>query len=117
MIVEGSPEQLKSSSQDEHIVEVAFDRNGSGLETLLKVDPAAKEIVKQGDKYHIHTRNANATIRRIVEFATSAGFEIISLNTSQPSLEDVFVKYTGLGAVQLERMELLRAVKGGVQRG
>ena len=39
------------------------------------------------------------------------------MNTSQPSLEDVFVKYTGLDAVQLERMELLRAVKAGAQHG
>lgn len=117
VVVEGSPEKLKSSPQNEHIVEVAFDRNGSGLETFLKADEAVREITKQGDKYHIHTRNANVTIRQIVQFATSAGLEMISLNTTRPSLEDVFVKYTGLGAVQLERMELLRAVKGGVQRG
>jgi hypothetical protein len=38
------------------------------------------------------------------------------MTTSQPSLEDVFVKYTGLDAVQVERMELLRAVKVGARR-
>jgi hypothetical protein len=39
------------------------------------------------------------------------------MNTKQPSLEDVFVKCTGLDAVQVERMELLRAAKSGGQRG
>lgn len=117
MVVDGSPEQLKSSLQSEHIVEVALSGSDSDFETFLKAEPTVKEVTRQGNKYHIHTLNANSVIRRIVEFATSAKLEIISMSTSQPSLEDVFVKYTGLDAVQLERMELLRAVKGGAQRG
>jgi ABC-2 type transport system ATP-binding protein len=117
MVVDGSPEQLKSSLQSEHIVEVALSGSDSDFETFLKAEPIVKEVTRQGNKYHVHTLNANSVIRRIVEFATSAKLEIISMSTSQPSLEDVFVKYTGLDAVQLERMELLRAVKGGAQRG
>ena len=117
VVVEGSPEQLKSSLQGEHIVEVALNKSDSDFETYLKTEPAVKEVTKQGDKYHVHTVDANRVIRRIVEFATSSRLEIISMSTSQPNLEDVFVKYTGLDAVQLERMELLRAVKVGAQRG
>ncbi|MCJ7506276.1 ATP-binding cassette domain-containing protein [Candidatus Bathyarchaeota archaeon] len=117
MVVDGSPEQLKSSLQSERIVEVALSGSGSDFETFLKAEPTVKEVTRQGNKYHVHTLNANSVLRKIVEFATSAKLEIISMSTSQPSLEDVFVKYTGLDAVQLERMELLRAVKGGPQRG
>jgi ABC-2 type transport system ATP-binding protein len=113
--VEGAPEQLKSSLQGEHIVEVALSEGDSDLEAFLKNESVVKEVTKQGDKYHVHTADSSSLIKRIVEFAVSAGLEIISMNTSQPSLEDVFVKYTGLDAVQLERMELLRAVKVGAQ--
>ncbi len=57
IVVDGSPEKLKSSLQDEHIVEVAFDRNDLDIEMLLRTDPSVKEVTKQGDKYHIHTEN------------------------------------------------------------
>ena len=116
IVVDDSPEKLKSSLKDEHIVEVAFDRNDLDLE-ILRTDVSLREVTKQGDKYHIHTENLSIAIKRIVQFATSNGVEIVSMNTKQPSLEDVFAKYTGLDAVQLERMELLRAVKTGGQRG
>jgi ABC-2 type transport system ATP-binding protein len=116
VIVEGPPEQLKSSFQGEHIIEVALSGSSSDFEAFLKDDSAVKEVTKQGDKYHVNTVDVNSVIKKIVEFAASAGLEIISMNTSQPSLEDIFVKYTGLDAVQLERMELLRAVKVGGQR-
>jgi ABC-type multidrug transport system ATPase subunit len=114
--VEGPPEQLKSSFQGEHIIEVALSGSSSDFEAFLKDESAVKEVTKQGDKYHVNTVDVNSVIKKIVEFAASAGLEIISMNTSQPSLEDIFVKYTGLDAVQLERMELLRAVKVGGQR-
>jgi len=117
IVLEGPPEKLKSSLQQEQIVEVAFDRNSSDLKEFLTAHAVAKEVTKQGDKYHIHSDKASVVIEKIVQFAESRGLEIISLNTSQPSLEDVFVKYTGLDAVQLERMELLKAVKGSAKRG
>jgi len=117
IVVEDSPERLKSSLQGEHIVEFAFDRDRSDIETFLRSDPIVKEVTEQGDKYHIHTENPSEVIKKIVQFATLKKFEIVSMNTKQPSLEDVFVKYTGLDAIQLERMELLRAIKAGGQRG
>jgi len=117
IVVDDSPQKLKSSLQGEHIVEIAFDRNISNIDTLLRADPIVKEVTKQGDKYHIHTGNPSDLIKKIVQFAASNRFEIVSMNTEQPTLEDVFVKYTGLDAVQLERMELLRAVKMGGVRG
>jgi ABC-2 type transport system ATP-binding protein len=113
IVVEDSPERLKSSLESEHIVEIAFDKNNLDIETLLLADPVVKEVSKQGDKYQIHTGNSSEVIKKMVQFAVSNRLEIVSMNTKQPSLEDAFVEYTGLDAVQLERMELLR----GGQRG
>jgi ABC-2 type transport system ATP-binding protein len=114
--VEGSPESLKSSLQSEQVVEVAFDRDNSGLERLLGSRLDVREIMKHGDKNQIHTSDPNATITEVAKFAASNGLKIVSINTKQPSLEDVFVKHTGLDAVQLERMEFLRAAKSVGQR-
>jgi len=117
IIAEGSPEKLKSSLQGEYVIEVAFSRNDLDVQAHLQSDPIMKGVIKQGDKYHIRTGTPNTIIKKMVRFAASNRLEITSMNTKQPSLEDVFVRYTGLDAVQLERMELLRAVKVGGQRG
>jgi len=117
IVAEGAPEKLKADSQGEHVVEVAFAGNGSRLEPILKANPAVKEVTRQADKYHIHTTDPSVVIKEVVEFASVNSLNIVSMNTSRPSLEDVFIKYTGLDAVQLERMELLRIAKTGGQHG
>ena len=117
IVVEGSPEKLKSSLRDEAIVEVAFDRDTPNFESHLWADPSVKEVSRQGDKYQVRTIDCGIAIQEIVRFVTSNRLQILSINTKQPSLEDVFVKHTGLDAVQLERMELLRIAKAGGHRG
>jgi len=117
IVVDGSPGKLKSSLQGEHVVEVAFDRDGHTLERLLHFRPDVRDITRQGDKCQIHTSDPSVIIAEVAQFARSNGIKIVSLNTKEPSLEDVFVRHTGLDAVQLERMEFLRAVKGGGQHG
>jgi ABC-2 type transport system ATP-binding protein len=117
IVVEGSPEKLKSSLQAEHAVEVAVDKDASGLELFLESSAGVKEVIKRGDKYEIRTSDPSVTIDEVAQFARSKGLKIVSLNTKEPSLEDVFVRHTGLDAVQVERMESLRVVRNGGQRG
>jgi len=117
IVVEGSPEKLKSSLRDEAIVEVAFDRDTPNFESHLWADPSVKEVSRQGDKYQVRTIDCGIAIQEIVRFVTSNRLQILSINTKQPSLEDVFLKHTGLDAVQVERMELLRTSRAGGQRG
>jgi ABC-2 type transport system ATP-binding protein len=117
IVVEGSPEKLKSSLRDEAIVEVAFDRDTANFESHLRADPSVKEVSRQGDKYQVRTINCVIAIQEIVRFVTSNRLQILSINTKQPSLEDVFLKHTGLDAVQVERMELLKTSRAGGQRG
>jgi ABC-2 type transport system ATP-binding protein len=117
IVVEGSPEKLKSSLRDEAIVEVAFDRDAANFESHLRADPSVKEVSRQGDKYQVRTIDCGIAIQEIVRFVTSNRLQILSINTKQPSLEDVFLKHTGLDAVQVERMELLRTSRAGGQRG
>ena len=117
IVVEGAPEKLKSSLQGEHILEVALDRDASGLELFLGSRPDVRGVTKRGDRLEVRTSDISITIVEVAQFAKSNGLKIVSLNTKEPSLEDVFVRHTGLDAVQVERMETLRAVKGGGQHG
>ena len=117
IVAEGSPEKLKSSLEREPIIEIVFDRDAPDLERQLLGEPSVKEITKQAQRYQIRTTDSSTTITEVARFASSSGLEILSINTKQPSLEDVFLKHTGLDAVQVERMELLRTSRAGGQRG
>ena len=117
IVVEGSPEKLKSSLRDEAIVEVAFDRDTPNFESHLRADPSVKEVSRQGEKYQVRAIDCGIAIQEIVRFVMSNRLQILSINTKQPSLEDVFLKHTGLDAVQVEKMELLRTSRAGGQRG
>jgi ABC-2 type transport system ATP-binding protein len=115
--IEGFPEKLKASLQGERILEVAFSKDAPAIGALLETNGSVVDASREGDKYRIRTRNTSRVVTELVELASSNDLEIVSINTKQPSLEDVFVKYTGLDAVQLERMELLRMAKAGTGGG
>ena len=117
IVVEDSPGKLKSSFLGERVIEVGFDRDVPKLESLLRSRSDARGVIRRGDRYEIHTSDPSITIEEVAQFARTNGIKIVSLNTKEPSLEDVFVKHTGLDAVQVERMEFLRAVKGRGQHG
>ena len=117
IVAEGSPEKLKSSLEREPIIEIVFDRDAPDLERQLLGEPSVKEIRKEAHRYQIRTTDSSTAITDVARFASSSGLQILSINTKQPSLEDVFLKHTGLDAVQVERMELLRTSRAGGQRG
>jgi ABC-2 type transport system ATP-binding protein len=116
IIVNDSPETLKRALSEEGVLEVAFSKYILGMEALLRSDANVKGISRQGAKYLIHTADVTAVVKKVVEIAALNETDIVSINTKHPSLEDVFVRYTGLDAVQVERMELLRAAKIGAGR-
>ena len=117
IVAEDSPEKLKASLPGERILEVAFSKDAPGIEALLQANGSVVDVSREGNKYRIGTTNTSIVVMELVQLASLNDLEIVSINTKQPSLEDVFVKYTGLDAVQLERMELLRAAKAGTGRG
>jgi ABC-2 type transport system ATP-binding protein len=117
IIAEDSPEKLKASLQGERILEVVFSKDAPGIEALLQANGSVMDVSREGGKYVIRSTNTSIVVMELVQLASLNDLEIVSINTKQPSLEDVFVKYTGLDAVQLERMELLRVAKAGAGLG
>jgi ABC-2 type transport system ATP-binding protein len=117
IVAEDSPEKLKTSLQGEHILEVAFNKDTPSIEAPLRANGSVVGVSREGNRYHIRTSNTSILVMGLAQLASLNDLDIVSINTKQPSLEDVFVKYTGLDAVQLERMELLRAGKTGAGHG
>ena len=51
-----------------------------------------------GDKFRLHFKSTSEAIPLIADFARENDLKIVSMNTLNPSLEDVFVELTGLSA-------------------
>ena len=91
-----SPEKLKGTIQSVQSVEVSFNRPAPDALDVLTGIPGVNEGKKEGDKIRFYTGNPAGVIPLIVSFAEREHLDIVSLNTVGPSLEDVFIRLTGL---------------------
>lgn len=87
------PGNLKNTIKKLKSIEVSFDKtvNIQKLSTI----PNINEVRKEGDKFIIDTDNINDLIHSVTNFAQQENLKIITLNTRDPSLEEVFLKITG----------------------
>jgi ABC-2 type transport system ATP-binding protein len=91
-----SPERLKSTIQSVQSVEVAFSTASAGHEEDLRHLPGVSEVRKEGDKFRLYTRDPSVIIAAVMEYARVHDTRVLSINTVGPSLEDVFIRLTGL---------------------
>ncbi|HZK30992.1 MAG TPA: ATP-binding cassette domain-containing protein [Methanoregula sp.] len=91
-----SPERLKATIQSAQSVEVAFDRSAAGFGSDLRQLNEVSEVRKEGDKFRLFTQNPSEVIAAVMEYAAVNNTRVLSINTLGPSLEDVFIKLTGL---------------------
>ena len=88
-----SPENLKACVTGEHVVEVSFSTTVPEEELAALRDVV--EVHRLGDKYRL-TYTGGDPVGGLVDYARSNEVNIVSLNTLKPSLEDAFLKLTGL---------------------
>jgi ABC-2 type transport system ATP-binding protein len=91
-----SPERLKKTIQSAQSVEVAFDTAVPHSLANLKRIPKVSEVRKEGDKFRLFTEEPSLVIPAIMEYAQANNSRVLSMSTFGPSLEDVFIKLTGL---------------------
>jgi len=85
-----SPERLRMKSSELQSVEVAFSGQAR-LEELERLEGVVN-LKRMGDKVRIYTRDLDAVVRGVVDYARKRDLKIISLRTLAPSLEEVFIK-------------------------
>jgi ABC-2 type transport system ATP-binding protein len=95
-----SPRVLKAAAEEESVVEFSFEGEISGLsEDLSNRFPRVKIVAVDHDRVRIYGGTPTDVYANVFQFAKDKGVEIHSANSIQPSLEDAFIKITGLSPI------------------
>lgn len=95
IVATDATEKLKAGLEQMHAVEVSFDRpvDASALGAIEGV----AGVARNGDRIRISAIDTDSVIGSLHRFSAGVGARIVTLNTREPSLEDVFLKLTGEG--------------------
>lgn len=105
-----TPERLKRTVENLQSVEVAFETVSPNMLKELKEFPNVSNAVKEGDKFRLITNDPTSVLTSTWNYAQKNNLRLITVNTLGPSLEDVFVKLTGIRpATEEERNDRIKA--------
>jgi len=93
VIKEGTPSQLKQASGDKTRIEVRLARPES--DATMKNLEGVSECRTLNDIYVLHCARPPQAIVALVKYLETQNNELIGLEISTPSLEDVFIELTG----------------------
>jgi ABC-2 type transport system ATP-binding protein len=93
IIVVGTPEELKDSLGGDIItVGIKKDEDITGLVEKIK---HVKEVKKENSMYRIKSENGEVTAPLIIEALRKAGHVVTRLSLTKPTLNEVYLQYTG----------------------
>jgi ABC-2 type transport system ATP-binding protein len=93
VIAQGTPLDLKQSSADTSRIEVRLAKPAA-LDSLKQLEGVA-EAREVGNGYVLHCQRTAPAIVSLVKSLETQGNELVALEISAPSLEDVFIELTG----------------------
>jgi ABC-2 type transport system ATP-binding protein len=91
IVATGSPEKLKKTFDTSRYVEVSFDQP---VEHRLFFAPGITRAEPWGDKWRIYTDSPDLAVKHLAFVAEREHLTIVSIATSNPTLEEAFVKLT-----------------------
>jgi ABC-2 type transport system ATP-binding protein len=116
MIVKGkirtidTPENIKSHVKETEILEIGLDRITEDLKNKLLLMEGIEKILIAENRIRFHTEKLDQMIPPMIRVLEEQGVRIETINTLSPSLEDAFVKLTGLDS---ELMKIDKPMKMG----
>jgi ABC-2 type transport system ATP-binding protein len=91
-----SPERLKQTIQSVQSVEVSFENNSTEIFADLENLPLVSEARREGDKIRLYTQDPGSLLKEVMASADAHQDRVVSATTLGPTLEDVFIRLTGL---------------------
>ena len=91
-----SPENMKNAMGNE-VISVVIEENNSrdSFLTELKKIESVNKINEDGSKLTLFVSNGTEVIPKIFSISSDIGIKITSISLTQPTLDDVFISYTG----------------------
>jgi ABC-2 type transport system ATP-binding protein len=93
IIVVGTPDELKDSLGGD-IINVAIKKDVDITELVKKI-AHVKEVKKENGSYVIKSENGEVTAPLIIEALRKAGHAVTRLSLTKPTLNEVYLQYTG----------------------
>ena len=95
-----TPQALEESVQETPILEVSIEASKPIHDNIFD-ELSAEEVLIHGEKIRIYTRSVSETLSTLSRLSKEQEFKITELNTLKPSMEDAFIKLTGLSSEQM----------------
>lgn len=104
IIVSGTPTELKSNvGGDTVIFTFLSEETARNAETLLTEKIQVEEIQVKGNSVHLYTKNGENMMPDLLRSLDAKSLKVQTIMLSRPSLDDVFLKYTGRSLREDER--------------
>jgi len=98
----GTPQRLRSAMRSSQCLEVAFSGGEVGPSELERL-PGTLRVCREGDQVRLYGEQPGRLALEVVRLAEAKGLEIAHVCTRKPSLEEVFLYFTGDRAQELEQ--------------
>ncbi|MDV3244482.1 MAG: ATP-binding cassette domain-containing protein [Nitrososphaerales archaeon] len=95
MVKVGTPLELKGSLKGRDIIELSLAAPEEALIPAVEEIEEVQEAHFEGDTLRVMLSNGRGLLPHIINVVTAKGGKIQSVNLNEPSLEDVFLHYTG----------------------
>ena len=105
-----TPENIRDQMKEAEVLEIGLDRVSEDLKNRLLLMEGIEKILIDENRIRFQTKSIDQVTPHIIKLIEEQGAKIQSINTLSPSLEDAFVKLTGLDS---ELMKIDKPVKGG----
>jgi ABC-2 type transport system ATP-binding protein len=93
----GTPEELKCLTEERSVIEITFAGDiRARVKELSSRIPGTEVIVLEDDKVRIYGGNHPRIFEGVSQFAKDTGIGLEFVNSIRPSLEDAFMRITGL---------------------
>src|SRR4030043_1936191 len=105
-----TPETIKAQVKETEILEMGLDRITEDLKKKLLFMEGIEKILIAEDRIRFHTKKLDQITPPVIKVLEEQGAKIETINTLSPTLEDAFVKITGLDS---ELMKIDKPMKMG----
>jgi ABC-2 type transport system ATP-binding protein len=97
VVAEGSPDELKGELKGDavHVELGDEEHNGRATQALAPLAGVRDVTLEDGRLLHLHADNGAQAVPVILQALEAGGINVASVTVARPSLDDVYLKYTG----------------------